>query len=131
MYATDIQPADLALYPALQCLRRRRAPNTAACAECGAPGRQSDHGIEVELDDLGHVLCQSRKPEHELDERACLGRGRSSEAADETPRLSSENDPLGVHVGDAAGPKGDQRAEDKVMADQTDGLADAVSRRQM
>ena len=119
-------------------------PHTNAGVDHDATVGVGDHGVQVELCDRRQVLSEPCEPVDDLDERLHIGRRRTPEAAHEPPRLSAEDELLGVVVGqrrdpepglsdqlgeDAAGPERDERTEDRVLNDAGEELGASLDHR--
>src|SRR5690242_9426413 len=82
--------------PALRPRLRRGTPQANTGVDCDAAAGEREHGVQVELGDLGDVLRQAREPVDEIDERADVRRRSAAEAADETAGLAAEDELLRV-----------------------------------
>ena len=136
--------AEIPQLPGLGALRALRLADAHACVDCDAAARQPEHGVEVELCDLGDVVGEAGEPKNQIDQRLRVGGRLPPEAGDELPGLAGKDELLGVvererrdpelrltdQLGeDAAGAKRDERAEDRILDDTGEELGAAADER--
>src|SRR4029453_7511870 len=105
--------------------------------------RACEHGIEVELGDLGHLFAEAAQPQDELRQGFGIGRRGAAESGAKEPGLPRDNELLRVDIGQrrdaeprsadelglhAAWAEGDERAEDRIL-DDADEQLDALRHR--
>ena len=81
-------------------MRGRARLHADACVDGDAAVRHADHGVEVELGNLGQVLGEPREALDEVDEGGRVGGRRAAVAADEPPGLAAEDQLLRLDVGE-------------------------------
>ena len=74
--------------PAFRAPFHRRVLDAYARVDRDATVRAGEHGVQIELGDLGHLLAEAAQPEDELRERFRIGRRRAAEPGDEQARPS-------------------------------------------